>query len=110
MIEGVPGTAKATYREDTRAHALTPTGHINITDLMRFGHHRHQRLNVATSTFNLRQDHVFTDILLVEEINRTAAKTQAALKRWKNDRRRLTVMIATARRSLLCWQRRTDRE
>jgi MoxR-like ATPase len=35
--------------------------------------------NVSTSTFNLRQGPVFTDILLADEINRTPPKTQAAL-------------------------------
>ena len=35
--------------------------------------------NVSTSTFNLRQGPIFTDILLADEINRTPPKTQAAL-------------------------------
>ena len=35
--------------------------------------------NLADSTFHLRRGPVFTDILLVDEINRTPPRTQAAL-------------------------------
>ena len=36
-------------------------------------------LNVATSTFNLHKGPVFTDLLLVDEVNRMPPRTQAAL-------------------------------
>jgi MoxR-like ATPase len=35
--------------------------------------------NMSTSSFNLHRGPVFTDLLLVDEINRTAPRTQAAL-------------------------------
>jgi len=35
--------------------------------------------NLATSTFTLHRGPIFTDLLLVDEINRTTARTQAAL-------------------------------
>jgi MoxR-like ATPase len=35
--------------------------------------------NMATSTFSLHQGPLFTDLLLVDEINRTSPRTQAAL-------------------------------
>jgi MoxR-like ATPase len=35
--------------------------------------------NLASSTFNLRRGPVFTDLLLVDEVNRTSPRTQAAL-------------------------------
>ena len=35
--------------------------------------------NLATSAFTLHRGPIFTDLLLVDEINRTTARTQAAL-------------------------------
>ena len=35
--------------------------------------------NMATSSFSLHRGPVFTDLLLVDEINRTSPRTQAAL-------------------------------
>src|SRR6202011_5645647 len=35
--------------------------------------------NMATSAFSLRRGPIFTDLLLVDEVNRTAPRTQAAL-------------------------------
>src|SRR5436853_6959287 len=80
LIEGVPGTAK-TLTVKTLARIINAGfGRIQFTpDLMPSDITGTNVFNVATSTFNLRQVPVFTDILLADEINRTPPKTQAAL-------------------------------
>jgi len=80
LIEGVPGTAK-TLTVKTLARIINVEfGRIQFTpDLMPSDITGTNVFNVATSTFNLRQGPVFTDILLADEINRTPPKTQAAL-------------------------------
>ena len=80
LLEGVPGTAKTlTVRtlsqiinSDFRRIQFTP-------DLMPSDITGTNVFNISTSTFNLRQGPIFTDILLADEINRTPPKTQAAL-------------------------------
>src|SRR6267143_3024602 len=80
LIEGVPGTAK-TLTVKTLARIIgADFGRIQFTpDLMPSDITGTNVFNVATSTFNLRQGPIFTDILLADEINRTPAETQAAL-------------------------------
>lgn len=80
LIEGVPGTAK-TLTVKTLARIINADfSRIQFTpDLMPSDITGTNVFNVATSTFNLRQGPVFTDILLADEINRTPPKTQAAL-------------------------------
>ena len=80
LIEGVPGTAK-TLTVKTLARIINADfGRIQFTpDLMPSDITGTNVFNVATSTFNLRQGPIFTDILLADEINRTPPKTQAAL-------------------------------
>ena len=80
LIEGVPGTAK-TLTVKTLSRIINANfGRIQFTpDLMPSDITGTNVFNVATSTFNLRQGPVFTDILLADEINRTPPKTQAAL-------------------------------
>ncbi len=80
LIEGVPGTAK-TLTVKTLARILNADfGRIQFTpDLMPSDITGTNVFNIATSTFNLRQGPVFTDLLLADEINRTPPKTQAAL-------------------------------
>src|SRR4029450_1941807 len=80
LIEGVPGTAK-TLPVKTLARIIHANfGRIQFTpDLMPSDITGTNVFNVSTSTFNLRQGPVFTDILLADEINRTPPKTQAAL-------------------------------
>ncbi len=80
LIEGVPGTAK-TLTVKTLARIINADfGRIQFTpDLMPSDITGTNVFNVATSSFNLRQGPVFTDILLADEINRTPPKTQAAL-------------------------------
>jgi len=44
-------------------------------------------LNLKTNEFNFRKGPIFTQILLVDEINRTTPRTQSALlERWPRDR------------------------
>jgi len=80
LIEGVPGTGK-TLTVKTLARIVNANfGRIQFTpDLMPSDITGTNVFNVATSTFNLRQGPIFTDILLADEINRTPPKTQAAL-------------------------------
>ncbi|HKR58386.1 MAG TPA: MoxR family ATPase [Pyrinomonadaceae bacterium] len=80
LVEGVPGTAK-TLTVKTLARIINANfGRIQFTpDLMPSDITGTNVFNVSTSTFNLRQGPVFTDILLADEINRTPPKTQAAL-------------------------------
>lgn len=80
LIEGVPGTAK-TLTVKTLARIINADfGRIQFTpDLMPSDITGTNVFNIATSSFNLRQGPVFTDILLADEINRTPPKTQAAL-------------------------------
>src|SRR4029450_4601860 len=80
LIEGVPGTAN-TLTVKTLARIINANfGRIQFTpDLMPSDITGTNVFNVSTSTFNLRQGPIFTDILLADEINRTPPKTQAAL-------------------------------
>ncbi len=80
LIEGVPGTAKTLMVKTLSRIINAHFGRIQFTpDLMPSDITGTNVFNVATSTFNLRQGPVFTDILLADEINRTPPKTQAAL-------------------------------
>src|SRR3989475_1829793 len=80
LIEGVPGTAKTLTVKTLSRIVNANFGRIQFTpDLMPSDITGTNVFNVATSTFNLRQGPVFTDILLADEINRTPPKTQAAL-------------------------------
>jgi MoxR-like ATPase len=80
LVEGVPGTAK-TLTVKTLARIINANfGRIQFTpDLMPSDITGTNVFNISTSTFNLRQGPIFTDILLADEINRTPPKTQAAL-------------------------------
>jgi MoxR-like ATPase len=80
LLEGVPGIAKTLIVK-------------TLSRLMRLNFHRVQStsdlmpadivgtnvFNMATSAFQLHQGPVFTDLLLVDEINRMPPRTQAAL-------------------------------
>jgi MoxR-like ATPase len=80
LIEGVPGTAKTLTVKTLSRIINADFGRIQFTpDLMPSDITGTNVFNVATSTFNLRQGPVFTDLLLADEINRTPPKTQAAL-------------------------------
>ncbi len=80
VIEGVPGLAK-TLAVKSLARILGLDFHrVQCTaDLMPTDVTGTNVFNLATSTFNLVRGPVFTDLLLVDEINRTSPRTQAAL-------------------------------
>jgi len=80
LIEGVPGTAKTLTVKTLSRIINADFGRIQFTpDLMPSDITGTNVFNISTSTFNLRQGPIFTDILLADEINRTPPKTQAAL-------------------------------
>ena len=80
LIEGVPGVAK-TLAVRTLARLLQVRfQRVQCTpDLMPGDIVGGNIFNMATSQFLLRQGPVFTDLLLVDEINRMPPRTQAAL-------------------------------
>jgi MoxR-like ATPase len=80
LVEGVPGVAK-TLAVRTLARLLDVRFHrVQCTpDLMPGDIVGSSVFNMATSQFVLHQGPVFTDLLLVDEINRMPPRTQAAL-------------------------------
>ena len=80
LIEGVPGVAK-TLAVRTLARMLDVRFHrVQCTpDLMPGDIVGGNIFNMATSQFVLHRGPVFTDLLLVDEINRMPPRTQAAL-------------------------------
>lgn len=80
LIEGVPGLAKTLM---ARCMAKTVSGdfsRIQFTpDLMPSDITGHVMYDMDRKTFQVRKGPVFTNILLADEINRSPAKTQAAL-------------------------------
>jgi MoxR-like ATPase len=80
LLEGVPGVAK-TLLVKTLARILG-LGFQRVqctSDLMPADIIGTNVLNMATTTFTLHRGPVFTDLLLVDEINRMPPRTQAAL-------------------------------
>jgi len=80
LLEGVPGVAK-TLLVKTMARILgLEFQRVQCTsDLMPADIIGTNVLNMATSTFTLHKGPVFTDLLLVDEVNRMPPRTQAAL-------------------------------
>ena len=80
LLEGVPGVAK-TLQEKTLSRILAlEFQRVQCTsDLMPADIIGTNVLNMATSAFNLHKGPVFTDLLLVDEVNRMPPRTQAAL-------------------------------
>jgi MoxR-like ATPase len=80
LIEGVPGLAK-TLAVRTLARILRLDFHrVQCTpDLMPADIIGSSILNMASSQFTFRRGPVFTDLLLVDEINRMPPRTQSAL-------------------------------
>jgi MoxR-like ATPase len=80
VIEGVPGLAKTlTVKSLARICGLQFHRVQCTADLMPADVTGTNVFNLSTSTFTLHQGPVFTDLLLVDEINRTSPRTQAAL-------------------------------
>jgi MoxR-like ATPase len=80
LLEGVPGIAKTlTVKVISRLMRLSFQRVQCTSDLMPADIVGTNILNLATSAFQLHQGPVFTDLLLVDEVNRMPPRTQAAL-------------------------------
>lgn len=80
LLEGVPGIAKTlTVKALSRLLKLEFQRVQCTSDLMPADIVGTNVLNMATSTFQLHPGPVFTDLLLVDEVNRMPPRTQAAL-------------------------------
>jgi len=80
LLEGVPGIAKTlTVKTLSRLMRLEFQRVQCTADLMPADIVGTNVLNLGTSTFQLHRGPVFTDLLLVDEVNRMPPRTQAAL-------------------------------
>ena len=80
VIEGVPGLAKTLAVKSLARICGLGFQRVQCTsDLMPADITGTNVFDLQSSTFNLHRGPVFTDFLLVDEINRTAPRTQAAL-------------------------------
>ncbi len=80
LLEGVPGVAKTLLVKTLSRILGLEFQRVQCTsDLMPADIMGTNVLNMATSSFNLHKGPVFTDLLLVDEINRMPPRTQAAL-------------------------------
>ena len=80
LLEGVPGIAKTlTVKTLSRLMTLSFQRVQCTSDLMPADIVGTNVLNLATSSFQLHRGPVFTDLLLVDEVNRMPPRTQAAL-------------------------------
>jgi len=80
LLEGVPGVAKTLLVKTMSQLLRLQFQRVQCTsDLMPADILGTNVLNMATSQFQLHQGPVFTDILLVDEVNRMPPRTQAAL-------------------------------
>src|SRR6476661_292474 len=80
LIEGVPGVAKTLTAKLLARCIDVPFSRIQFTpDLMPSDVIGTSVFNPQTATFNFKHGPVFSNIVLIDEINRSPAKTQAAL-------------------------------
>jgi MoxR-like ATPase len=80
LLEGVPGIAKTLSIKVLSRILRLGFQRVQCTsDLMPADIVGTNVLNMATSTFQFHQGPVFTDLLLVDEVNRMPPRTQAAL-------------------------------
>ena len=80
LIEGVPGVAKTLTAKLLARCIAVPFSRIQFTpDLMPSDVIGTSVFNPQTATFSFKHGPVFSNIVLIDEINRSPAKTQAAL-------------------------------
>ncbi|MCB0373847.1 MAG: AAA family ATPase, partial [Muricauda sp.] len=80
LIEGVPGIAKTITAKLFAKTLKTDFSRIQFTpDLMPSDILGTSVFNVKTSEFEFKKGPIFSNIILIDEINRAPAKTQAAL-------------------------------
>ncbi|MEM8736990.1 MAG: MoxR family ATPase [Planctomycetota bacterium] len=80
LLEGVPGTAKTLMVRTLAALLDCRAKRVQFTpDLMPADIIGTNIFNLQTHAFEMRAGPIFTDFLIADEINRTPAKTQAAL-------------------------------
>jgi len=80
LIEGVPGVAKTLTAKLLARCIGVPFSRIQFTpDLMPSDVIGTSVFNPQTATFSFRKGPVFSNIVLIDEINRSPAKTQSAL-------------------------------
>lgn len=80
LIEGVPGVAKTLTAKLLARCIDVPFSRIQFTpDLMPSDVTGTSVFNPQTATFTFRKGPIFSNIVLIDEINRSPAKTQAAL-------------------------------
>jgi MoxR-like ATPase len=80
VIEGVPGLAKTLAVKSLARILGLAFQRVQCTaDLMPADVTGTNVFNLSNSTFSLHRGPIFTDLLLVDEINRTSPRTQAAL-------------------------------
>lgn len=80
LIEGVPGIAKTLTAKMLAQSIRSDFSRIQFTpDLMPTDVLGTSVFNQKTSEFNFRKGPIFSNIVLIDEVNRSPAKTQAAL-------------------------------
>lgn len=80
LIEGVPGTAKTITAKLLAKTIQAPFSRIQFTpDLMPSDIIGTSILNLKNNEFEFKKGPIFAQIILIDEINRAPAKTQAAL-------------------------------
>ena len=80
LVDGVPGTAKTLAIKALARICRLEFQRVQCTpDLMPADILGANIFNLASSTFSLHRGPVFTDLLLVDEVNRMPPRTQAAL-------------------------------
>ncbi|MDV3104724.1 AAA family ATPase [Thermococcus waiotapuensis] len=80
LLEGVPGLAKTTLSKNFARSLNLSFTRIQMTpDLLPADIIGHSFYDMRTGEFRIRKGPIFTNILLVDEINRASPKTQSAL-------------------------------
>lgn len=80
LLEGVPGTAKTLLVKTLSKMLAAEFGRIQLTpDMLPSDILGTSVYDLNTKTFSVKKGPIFTSLLLADEINRTAPKTQSAL-------------------------------